>query len=140
MSDVYRILYCSRNFIEEGGRDAEISHILASARANNGKKNVTGALLYNSGCFAQVLEGPRPAIEQIFEKIQRDQRHGDVTVLESGAAAGRDFPDWSMAHVRPPSQSESAGVTATLDEAMLHPAAAGSEVLTLLRTLVVQED
>ena len=90
---VYRTLYCSRNFVagDAAQRKAEISHILTAARFNNSRKGVTGALLFNSGYFAQVLEGPREAVEQIFEKIQRDDRHGDVTVLESGYGDDRDL-------------------------------------------------
>ena len=42
---------------------------------------VTGALIFNSGVFAQVLEGRRQIIEGDFERIQRDRRHADVHVL-----------------------------------------------------------
>jgi hypothetical protein len=34
-----------------------------------------------------------------FERIQRDQRHGDVTVLECGPTEARGFTNWSMAFV-----------------------------------------
>ena len=37
--------------------------------------------MFNSGCFAQVLEGPHHAIQATFERIQCDERHSDVTVL-----------------------------------------------------------
>ena len=103
-SDVYKILYCSKNLIEgeDAKREAEITQILQTARRKNKEQNVTGALLFNSGYFAQALEGPRLAIEQIFERIQRDPRHGDVTVLSSQTDGHRDFPEWSMAYVAPP--------------------------------------
>lgn len=141
-SSVYRILYCSRNLIEgtDGQRDKEIANILATARANNSKQEVTGALLFNAGYFAQVLEGPRTHIEKVFEQIQRDPRHTDVTVLENGKAELRDFPNWSMAHVEPPSGEQATGIAATLHEALLHPDNNGDEVLGLLRNLVLRED
>lgn len=142
-SDVYKILYCSRNLIEgeDAKRKAEINQILQTARQKNKQQNVTGALLFNSGYFAQALEGPRLAIEQIFERIQRDPRHGDVTVLSSQTDGHRDFPEWSMAYVAPPGGGASAGMAAaTLDTALLHPAASAGEVLGLLRSLVMQED
>ncbi len=138
----YRVVYCSRNLI--GGTDpqqhAAIAQILQTARANNSRKNVTGALLYNAGYFAQVLEGPRSSVEEIFEKIQMDARHGDVTVLEGGDAEVRDFPEWSMAHVEPGGTTQPNGVSETLHDAMRDPEAAGHEVLMLMRSLVVQED
>ena len=140
--DLHRILYCSRNLIERGEveQQAELANILETARANNSRQDVTGALLYGSGFFAQVLEGPGAAVEKIFEKIQQDFRHGDITVLESGAAKSRDFPDWSMAHVVPPSAEQSAKVGAALGQALSNPSSSGGEVLELLRTLVIQEN
>ncbi len=139
---MYRIVYCSRNLIEGTAldRDAEISQILATSRQNNRRDNVTGALLFSSGFFAQVLEGPQAAVEQVFERLQRDERHGDVTVLEIAKAGHRDFPEWAMAHVQPPSQEQAAGIAAKLDLALLQPTSAGSEILDLLRGLVIQEE
>ena len=143
MSDeLYRLLYCSRNLIpgQQADRDTEISQILATARTNNSRQNITGALLFNTDYFEQVLEGPRTAVERTFEQIQRDARHSDVTVLNSEGVLQRDFPEWSMAHVQPPSGQQAAGVSAALDYALLNPSASSSEVLTLLRSLVIQED
>ena len=139
--NVYRVVYCSRNLIGEAApqQDAEIGSILQASRANNSRKNVTGALLYNHGYFAQVLEGPRASVEETFERIQRDSRHGEVTVLEGSDAAQRDFPDWSMAHVQPATPAASAQIGNTLHVAMQDPQAAGHEVLMLMRSLVVQE-
>ncbi len=141
-AELYKIVYCSRNYIESGGaeHDGELLQILGTARANNGRQGITGALLFNSGFFAQVLEGPRASIERVFERIQQDPRHGEVTVLESGTAQERSFPEWSMAHVRLPSESEATGVAATLNQALVNPDGAGEEVLDLLRSLVIQED
>lgn len=55
--------------------------------------------MFNAVLFGQVLEGPRDAIEATFERIQGDERHGDVTLLSFGPSDARGFPDWSMAHV-----------------------------------------
>ena len=141
-SDVYKILYCSKNLIEgeNAKRDAEITQILQTSRRKNKEQNVTGALLFDSGYFAQALEGPRLAIEQIFERIQRDPRHGEVTVLGSQTHGRRDFPEWSMAHVAPPGGIASAMAAIALDTSLLRPTASAEEVLGLLRSLVIQED
>jgi blue light- and temperature-responsive anti-repressor len=141
-NDVYKILYCSKNLIEgeNAKRDAEITQILQAARRRNKEQNVTGALLFNSGYFAQALEGPRLAIEQIFERIQRDPRHGEVTVLSSQTDGRRDFPEWSMAHVVPLDAAPSGMAAVALDTALLRPAASAEEVLGLLRSLVIRED
>ncbi len=141
-NELYKILYCSRNLMqgESDQQDAEIRQILNTSRVNNSRQGVTGALLYNSGCFAQVLEGPQSAIETIFERIQRDARHGDVTILSSASGGERDFPEWAMAHVQPPSEMQATGIAAALDVALMRPENAGTEVLDLLKSLVVQDD
>lgn len=41
------------------------------------------------------------AVESVFERIQQDERHGEVTVLEFAASETRDFGEWSIAHVAP---------------------------------------
>lgn len=98
--DLFRLVYVSRNTLGvEAMAEAELAHILAASRRNNAASGVTGALLSGPNCFAQVLEGPLPAIEATFERIQRDLRHGQVTVLAATPVPLRDFPDWSMAHV-----------------------------------------
>ncbi len=98
---LHRLVYCSRNRL--GGtreeRAVAVRGILAASRRNNPRVEVTGALMFNAALFAQVLEGPRAAVEATFERIQGDERHGDVTLLAFAPAGERGFPDWSMAQV-----------------------------------------
>ncbi len=141
-TSLFRIVYCSRNLIGVSGEDQqrEIHRILDKARSKNRDLSVTGALLYNDGFFAQVLEGPLTSIQQVFEKIQRDNRHGDITALESSPIVARDFPDWSMAYVKAGSPAQATVSSETLQHAMRDPAVAGHNVLTLLRSLVIEQD
>ncbi len=100
MTDTCRLVYYSRNRLPEREMNAGvIEAILDASRANNSKVGVTGALMFNSGCFAQVLEGPRDAVEATFERIQQDERHGDVSLLAFGPVADRAFETWSMGFV-----------------------------------------
>ena len=100
MSDTCRLVYYSRNRVPERDMDAGvIEAILAASRTNNSKVGVTGALMFNAGCFAQVLEGPREAVEETFERIQQDERHGDVSLLAFGPVSDRAFETWSMGFV-----------------------------------------
>jgi hypothetical protein len=139
---LFRIVYCSRNTIgpASGGRTLAISQIFANARVTNKERNITGALLYSLNFFAQVLEGPQTALEYIFEKIQRDQRHSEVTVLEYSPAGVRDFPAWPLARVLPRSALQAADASAVLDQAMKDPETTGRTVVELLRSLGIQED
>ncbi|MCJ2074874.1 BLUF domain-containing protein, partial [Methylobacterium sp. E-016] len=81
MSELYRLVYASKNLLQgsEAEMTASITQILAASQRNNGRSNVSGALMFNAGAFAQVLEGPRRQVEETFERIQCDDRHGDVT-------------------------------------------------------------
>lgn len=99
MSQLYHLAYISRNAIEGSNEDirVEIERILHVARAKNSKTGVTGALLFSGGYFCQVIEGGQSNIEELFETIQMDPRHSDVTVIEFLPIAERSFSDWSMA-------------------------------------------
>lgn len=96
---LYRCVYYSRNRIAGGPAQivSEIDSILAAARCNNARLGVTGALVFNRGVFAQVLEGAARSVEAVFEKIQRDQRHHDIQVLQYKPSDERLFESWSMA-------------------------------------------
>jgi hypothetical protein len=136
-------VYCSRNQIRGTPEEIirEIRNILASARRNNPAASVTGALLFNEGLFAQALEGPVDSVSRIFETIQCDRRHSDVTVLQNGPAEHRDFPQWSMAFAASltanPALKSAIPAAGTAPSS---PSAAGEQVLQLLRDVVVQED
>lgn len=140
--NLFRIVYCSRNLstASAGLQTLAMIRIFDKARSNNARRSVTGALLSSSGLFAQVLEGPRAQIEEVFGKIQQDARHGDVTVLGRSDLCTRDFPDWSMAHVRPVTKAQELVTRVALERAIDSPGAAGAAVLELLRSLVIEQD
>ncbi len=140
-SDLYRLVYASKNLLgPDDDPAAAVEQILDASRRNNGPAGITGALLFNGGAFAQVLEGPRHAVELTFERIQRDLRHGEVTVLQCGPAEGRGFPDWSMAFVgrSPRGQQLWSGLAAEsgFDLTRLD----GDAVFSMLHTLVLDEE
>lgn len=98
---IWRLAYFSHARLD-GGRDAilrEVTGILAVSRRNNAAVGVTGGLLFNSGGFAQVLEGTRQAVGDTFERIQCDPRHTDVLVLAYEQVPSRQFDSWSMGFV-----------------------------------------
>lgn len=100
-ADLYRLVYYSRNRIEQDPETlaASIDEILEASRRNNARVGVTGALMFNAGCFGQVLEGPKAAVEAVFERIQQDERHGDVSLLHMSPVDARAFETWSMGFV-----------------------------------------
>lgn len=97
--ELHRLVYYSRNLIAMDGIQPEIEQILKTSQRNNAAVGLTGALIFNSGIFAQVIEGDRKQIEKTFERIQRDDRHGAVLVLAFEPTDARRFPNWSMGHI-----------------------------------------
>lgn len=141
MSELYMLSYCSRNRIDGDAAtmERELAQILEVARRKNLANGVTGALLHNAGSFAQVLEGPRDVIEETFERIQCDDRHGEVMLLHAGPIRQRSFPEWSMAFVGGAETVAAPEVMAALRAAQVGAPGAGERVLEILRGLVVEE-
>lgn len=74
----------------------EVLEILNVSRAYNKKNNITGMLLYLNNTFLQILEGGNPEVEETLERIKKDKRHKNITLLEVSEIEKRSFPDWSM--------------------------------------------
>ncbi len=94
---LFRLVYASRSLVPQAAAAAEIPRILQAARHRNAAQHITGALLFSADAFVQVLEGPLPAVERCFERIQCDPRHADVVVLEAAEVPAREFDGWAMA-------------------------------------------
>ena len=140
--DLHRLVYYSKNTImglAEEVRSA-VDQILATSQRNNAAVGVTGALMFTDGLFAQVLEGKRAAIESVFERIQLDERHGEVRLLSFGPADARVFSAWAMAFV---GQADD-GVTHfghyAADSNFEFGAADGDQITSQLRALLLDEE
>lgn len=94
MRDI-QLIYASKPF---GFDDLVLRGILATARRNNERDGITGALVCREDLFLQLLEGPRSAVLSAFERIRRDDRHIDVNKLTESQIDNRLFPEWSMRH------------------------------------------
>jgi Sensors of blue-light using FAD len=144
IGDLFSLAYFSRNLIAGTPAEAEfeIARILEVAREKNRRAGISGALLFSGGCFAQVLEGPRDAVEEIFETIQCDPRHSDVTILHLHPIEARSFPEWSMAYA---GQAEALRDQAVAAAALASPdkivaAASGQSFLEVLRDYVQRDE
>ena len=141
---LYSLAYFSRNSIDgtPDAVEANIAAILRSARRNNHRVGVTGALLFSDGCFAQVLEGEREHVEATFEAIQCDPRHRDVTILHLHQVEHRSFGAWSMAFAGVDGVSVDPNINAEgmepLDNIMATEA--GQNLLASLRSVVRRDD
>jgi hypothetical protein len=90
-----QLVYASQPF---GYDDLSLTGILLRARKNNEENNITGALICRDDLFLQMLEGPRDKVTETFARIERDDRHVNVTELFCRGIDKRLFPEWSMRH------------------------------------------
>jgi hypothetical protein len=74
----------------------ELADLLAGARQRNEAHGITGMLVYDAGYFAQVLEGPKVAIQTLLANIAKDPRHDEYQLVSEGPVEDRFFAGWSM--------------------------------------------
>lgn len=70
--------------------------ILETSRRKNPANNVTGLLVFQNSIFVQVLEGDERDVDATFQRIEKDERHQNVKVIERVSIERRAFPGWSM--------------------------------------------
>jgi len=97
---IYQLLYVSEHdlAVSESGYSRAGYEIALQSSANNQREDITGFLLCTKRWFAQVLEGSRPAVDGLYERIKADPRHHSVSTLMVRRQAVRAFPNWSMGY------------------------------------------
>jgi hypothetical protein len=92
-----RLLYASR--AAEAVTQDLVESILQSSRKHNPALGITGVLCYGGDVYMQVLEGGREAVNALYNKIVRDERHRDIALLHYQEVAERKFAGWTMGQV-----------------------------------------
>lgn len=95
-----QLIYRSQPF---GFDNAMLAGILSSARRNNPRDDITGALICRHDLYLQLIEGPPALIDALYARIAVDDRHGDVRLLLTDDVAERMFPAWAMLDDEAPS-------------------------------------
>lgn len=110
--ETYRIIYASTAARLFG--PAEFDRLLMQARIYNFSEGIGGLLLRASLQFLEVLEGPEPAVAELYARIAADPRHHTVRTLEAALVRGPLFrpASLSFAEVEP---AALARLTAYLD-------------------------
>lgn len=88
-----QLIYRSQPF---GFDNAMLAGILLSARRNNRRDDITGALICRQDLYLQLIEGPEVEIDALYNRIEADDRHVDVRLLLTDEVATRMFPAWAM--------------------------------------------
>jgi hypothetical protein len=134
--------YMSRSLIEGSDQvvEWELESILDAALRNNPREGLTGALLYSGGYFCQILEGPKDAIVRLYEKIQLDERHTDVTTLNFEQVSERQFPIWAMGFAGIEHQPRYKVIGMKQDTDRIHAKETGREMLNDLVKMVAKRE
>jgi Sensors of blue-light using FAD len=95
---IIRLIYASVARPDIGYED--LSQILKAASSHNISNGISGLLCYSNGAFLQVLEGKRPRVNELYNRIIMDRRHSKCEILSCEAIEVRSFIEWSMKMVR----------------------------------------
>lgn len=90
-----RLIYKSQTSWDLLSNDSLLQLAEASTR-NNEAAGITGLLALSGETFLQVLEGPVDAVNELYLKIAKDKRHGDLRLLLFEQISEGIFTDWSM--------------------------------------------
>ena len=121
--------------------DQDLVDLLRQSRDHNAHHAITGLLLYRSGNFIQVLEGPQAAVVELLARIEKDPRHKDIHVMLREPLSARLFPHWAMGfeNVGKLLSAQEAGGSMFLEQSLVAEAFGGQpqaalRLLTLFRT------
>ena len=76
---LHRLIYCSN--AQPGLNFHNINALATQSRRKNRSSNICGSMLYGQDRFLQVLEGENNALRYLYQKIQQDRRHHDLTLM-----------------------------------------------------------
>lgn len=84
-----RLIYHSENHLGmAGSMIPELNEILDISNRKNEQSGITGALIFDSLWFVQILEGDREAVSRTLCRIVADQRHDAVTIMDCRPTSG----------------------------------------------------
>jgi hypothetical protein len=96
LAPLFALIY--RSQASRAVHEVTLTSLVRKARLYNQGARLTGMLLYAKGQFLQLLEGPEPALSDMYARINDDPRHYDVTTLAYGPIELRSFGRWPMAY------------------------------------------
>ena len=95
---MYRLVYVST--VARDVSEADIGSILDVSASNNHERRITGFLVHNGHHFMQALEGEHEEVQEIYDRILKDDRHFGIVQIIGENIEQRAFPDWAMNYFR----------------------------------------
>ena len=76
-----QLIYTSELSVPIHKLESELRRIIEVAERKNPQAGITGCLMVSGSRVVQFLEGPPVAVDDLYQKIERDQRHTSVVLL-----------------------------------------------------------
>ncbi|NHB57131.1 BLUF domain-containing protein [Acinetobacter sp. 194] len=96
---LYQFCYCSTASTKPPEIFDDLRSILTEAYHFNHYHEISGVLYYADGYFFQCVEGEKQHLDQLVEKLKKDQRHKDLKFYGFKIIAERNFAAWKMKYV-----------------------------------------
>ncbi len=93
---MHLIAYISELSHDIRSHDLLISEVVATAKKENPRNDITGVLFYLNGKFLQVIEGPEDSLRRLMRNIEADPRHHSVDYVIDTPVKSRGFSKWNM--------------------------------------------
>lgn len=77
-----------------------VATILAESQRNNDRDGLTGALAAHGDRYLQIIEGLPSSLDNLLRRLERDNRHKAIEVIDRRNIDRRRFGGWAMAHAR----------------------------------------
>ncbi len=118
-----------------------LEDMVAKANNKNQSTDVTGILLFDGLHFCQLLEGPREAVQAIYDRICQDARHHNLVELMHDYAPARRFGKVGMELFDLREHDKDTVLQAVLDKGTSrYQLTYKDRALQFLRTFVVARD
>lgn len=91
---LHHLIYVSR--ASKGMKPSDNVAILAIAKDFNTQHEISGILVYKDQTFLHLLEGPQQAVQNLYRKIRKDERHTDIQTLMNEPTYNRFYPQLGL--------------------------------------------
>ena len=130
MAELQRLIYRS---VATGTTASllNVATILAESQRNNDRDGLTGALAAHGDHYIQVIEGRPSTLDSLLRRLERDNRHKSLEVIDRRDIDRRRFDGWAMAHAR-----FGPGDASTLERIVNDGDTSANQLVELLETAV----
>lgn len=91
---IYRIIYISK--VQKSFKYKELLNFETMISEKNKKSNLTGFLLFSNEYFVGTIEGERTQLNDLFNRISKDERHSEIEIISYEHIVNRKFSLWGM--------------------------------------------